>query len=190
MKIVGLFERESAADSAIKELQNAGFNKNRFGVVARNQIKQKVNRQKDTEQGAVQADSKLGSAGGAAVGGLTGLLVSAGTLAIPGIGPVLAAGSLATVFAATGIGAAAGGLLGALTSLGISEKEADFYAEGLKRGGILVVVETDKERASFVKNVLELSGAVEVDKRRQAWQAGGWTTFDESKEPDKTTTRL
>jgi hypothetical protein len=183
-RVFGLFEHEQAADRAINELQKRGFNQEHFGVITRNRITQKVNREEDIREGTVKADQKLGVTGGAAVGGLTGLLLGVGALFIPGVGPVLAAGALGAVAAGAGMGAVAGGLLGALTSMGITE-EADVYAEGIKRGGVLLVVEADDKRASEVNNVLRETGAVETKTQRQAWQEAGWTGFDETKLPDE-----
>lgn len=188
--IIGLFETEAAADHAVKALQEAGFSKNNFSMVTRqNSIVQKVNRAEDQKEGAIQADNKLGAAGGAVVGGITGLLAGVAALAIPGIGPVVAAGSIAaalgTVAAGTGMGAAVGGLLGALTSLGISEEEAHLYAEGVKRGGILVIVEADEASALLANQVMQEAGAVEVDIRREMWESTGWNRFDETVLPDE-----
>ena len=82
---------------------------------------------------------------------IAGLLVGIGALAVPGIGPVLAFGPLAAAIGATaagaGLGAAAGGIIGALVGLGIPEEDANFYAEGVKRGGVLVTVRADDARA-------------------------------------------
>ncbi|MCL4298521.1 MAG: general stress protein [Anaerolineae bacterium] len=188
-RIAGLFEHEQAADRAISELQKKGFNKEHFGVITRNRITQKVNREEDIREGTVKADQKLGVTGGAAVGGLTGLLLGVGALFIPGIGPVLAAGTLGAIAAGTGMGAVAGGLLGALTSMGITE-EAEVYAEGIKRGGVLLVVEADDERAPEVDKIMTQAGAVEVKARRQAWQEAGWSGFDETKLPEEDYSRF
>jgi hypothetical protein len=183
-RIAGLFEQEQAADRAISELQKNGFNKEHFGVITRNRITQKVNREEDIRAGTVKADQKLGVTGGAAVGGLTGLLLGVGALFIPGIGPVVAAGTLAAIAAGTGMGAVAGGLLGALTSMGITE-ETEAYAEGIKRGGVLLVVEADDERAPEVDKIMKQAGAVEIKSQRQTWQEAGWTGFDETKLPEE-----
>jgi hypothetical protein len=98
-----------------------------------------------------------GAVTGTALGGLGGLLVGLGTLAIPGIGPIVVAGAgattLATTAAGAGIGAAAGGLAGALVGLGIPEERARVYNERVSRGGYLVMVdgsEADIQRAATV----------------------------------------
>jgi uncharacterized membrane protein len=187
-RVVGLFAHEQAADRAISELQKKGFTQEHFGVITRNRITQKVNREEDIREGTVKADQKLGVTGGAAIGGLTGLLLGVGALFIPGIGPAVAVGALASslgaIAAGTGMGAVTGGLLGALTSMGITE-EADVYAEGIKRGGVLLLVEADDERAPAVESTMKQAGAVETQTQRRAWQEAGWTGFDETKLPDE-----
>jgi len=108
-------------------------------------------------------------------------------LAVPGIGPVLAAGMIA---ASTGLGATAGGLLGSLTSASINEEEAETYAEAIKRGGILVVVQVEDRFEAEVKNILKEAGALEVEAHRKEWEAAGWTGFDRDVLPDEKYPRL
>ncbi|HXV99137.1 MAG TPA: hypothetical protein VEC93_12005, partial [Anaerolineae bacterium] len=130
----------------------------------------------------------VGAVGGATVGGLTGLLMGIGAIAIPGIGPVLAAGALGTALASAlagaGVGAAAGavtgGIVGALMDVGIPEEDAHFYAEGVKRGNVLVTVHADDTRASIAAGIMRQAGAVDVDSERRTWQAQGWERFDET----------
>jgi uncharacterized membrane protein len=188
--VVGLFESERSADFAIRELQRAGFSKEHFGVMGQNAILQKVDHKEDKEQGTVQSENKLGAAGGAVVGGLGGLLIGVGALLIPGVGPVLAAGTLGGIIgaatAATGMGAAVGGLLGALTSLGISEEDAHVYAEGVKRGGILVVVQAEEKKTPLATEIMQRAGAIEVDIRRKSWEEAGWSGFTEETVPQET----
>ena len=98
-----------------------------------------------------------GAVGGGVVGGVLGLLAGVGALAIPGIGPIIAGGALASTLAGAGIGAAAGGLIGALIGMGIPEEDARYYETGLREGGILVTVD---------------AGAAAVDARRILLDAG------------------
>jgi uncharacterized membrane protein len=112
------------------------------------------------------------------------LVAGVAALVIPGIGPVISAGTLATALGLTaagaGIGAAAGGLIGAMTDLGLSEEETDVYAEGIKRGGILVTVRTEEDERDEVEDLLEEAGAVDVNTRREEWQRSGWRRFEET----------
>ncbi|HEX9440085.1 MAG TPA: hypothetical protein VF909_10395, partial [Roseiflexaceae bacterium] len=102
---------------------------------------------------------------------------------------VIAAGTLATALGTTavgaGIGAAAGGLLGALVGLGIPREDAEFYAEGIKRGGVLVTVQASDDRASEALNIMRGANAVDVDTQRNAWRQSGWSEFDETTYPDE-----
>ena len=98
-------------------------------------------------------------------------------LAIPGIGPVVAAGWLASTAAVAAVGGTAGGLIGALTQSGVSEREANVYAEGVRRGGTLVtarVPETDRAR---YEAILDRS-AVNITDRSAMWERNGWNRFD------------
>jgi uncharacterized membrane protein len=89
--------------------------------------------------------------------------------------------TLGSTAVGVGFGAATGGLLGALIDLGFSEEDAVFYAEGVKRGGILVYVETDPGEENKIKAILRGAGAIDRNSRPQAWQNQRWTTmFDET----------
>jgi uncharacterized protein (TIGR02271 family) len=118
----------------------------------------------------------IGAGVGATVGGLAGLLIGIGAFAIPGVGPIVAAGPIATLLAGVGIGAAAGTLIGALTKLGIPEAHARYYAEGVRRGGTLVTVTTDDARSSIAADTLARSGAADVQRGNEAWRGQGART--------------
>lgn len=102
------------------------------------------------------------------IGGVVGLAAGMVAIAIPGIGPFLAAGPLATTIAgAIGgmtVGAATGGLIGLLRDHGISEEEAEFYAEGVKRGGALVTVHgVSEKRGDEARKILAENGAIDTE---------------------------
>ncbi|OWR28369.1 hypothetical protein CDO73_19055 [Saccharibacillus sp. O23] len=140
-KIVGVFENEREASRAIQHLQDQGFTSDDISVVAkdRNDL-----RAIDEETGTKAPEGlAAGAATGGVLGGVTGLLAGVGALAIPGIGPILAAGPLAATLAGLAVGAGAGGLVGGLVGLGIPENEAEEYQEYLNRGNILVLVDED-----------------------------------------------
>ncbi|GJE62646.1 hypothetical protein MPOCJGCO_4779 [Methylobacterium trifolii] len=109
------------------------------------------------------------------LGGGAGLLAGLGLLAIPGVGPVVAAGWLVATVTGAGVGAAAGGLIGGLTGAGLSEHEAERYAEGVRRGGTLVTVRAGEDLADRVMTILDRSGSIDLDERAQGWRAQGWT---------------
>ena len=112
---------------------------------------------------------------GALVGGFGGLAIGASTLLIPGIGWVALAGPIATMLAGAAAGSAAGGLIGALTSKGVDEEHAHFFAEGLRRGGTLIIVNAQNhEQAKDAEEVMMQNGAVDIQERRGEWMRQGW----------------
>lgn len=124
------------------------------------------------------SDVTTGAVTGGVVGGLTGVLLGLGVLAIPGFGPVLAAGPLVAGLAGAGLGAAVGGLVGALVSWGVPQEEAELYAESVRRGSILVGVKTPDERAQQAVNVMNNHGPVDVERRSEYWRSSGWAGYD------------
>lgn len=115
-----------------------------------------------------------GATTGAIVGGVAGLLVGLGVFVIPGIGPVVAAGPLVATLIGAGAGAAAGGIIGALVGLGIPEDEAKYYAEGVRRGGALLVVHCRDEQVEDVEDILEEYHPLDIEEAAREWAAGGW----------------
>jgi len=130
-------------------------------------------------------ETKTGAGTGAAVGGtalgIVGLLAGIGTLAIPGIGPLVAAGWLVTALTGAAAGAAAGGLIGALTGAGVSHEEAHVYGEGVRRGGSLVTVRTDDADVAAVNLILDERRPRRWDEYRDEYRAGGWRYPDETR---------
>ncbi|WP_419727981.1 hypothetical protein [Lichenicola sp.] len=141
----------------------------------------------DAEQGA-----GTGASIGTILGGGAGLLAGIGSLAIPGVGPVVAAGWLIATLTGAGVGAAvgggAGGLVGMLTGAGVPDDDAHVYAETVRRGGNLVTVRVDEDRAAMVESVLDRHVAIDTTTRRGEYQAGGWTSHDETAAPWSPTT--
>ena len=113
---------------------------------------------------------------GGAVGGGAGILTALGVLAIPGLGPLVAAGVLATTLTTTAAGAVAGGLIGSLTDYGISETDAQLYAEGIRRGGTLVTVRAADDRVAKAEAILKQP--VDVRARRDYYTQSGWKAYD------------
>ena len=124
----------------------------------------------------------IGATAGALIGGGAGLLAGIGALAIPGIGPVVAAGWLVSTLtgAVTGgaAGAATGGLIGSLTKSGVPEREANVYAEGVRRGGSLVTVRTDDARAFEVERIMDRRRSIDWMERDRTYRSEGWERFD------------
>ena len=131
----------------------------------------------DPEQGA-STGAGTGASLGTVLGGGAGLLAGLGMLAIPGVGPIVAAGWLIATLTGAGVGAAAGGLVGSLTGAGVSEADAQVHAEGVRRGGTLVTVRTDDSMASTVDAVLDGRTPVDLTTRRSEYEAEGWKAHD------------
>lgn len=155
--VIGLFRDSRAAERAIRELKDLGFTDGQIGVLMQDRTQE---RQFALDTGTKAGEgAAAGAVGGGVVGGLVGLLAGVGALAIPGIGPIIAGGTLASVLAGAGVGAAAGGLIGALVGMGIPEHEASYYEQGFREGGILVTVDAGT-RAGEARQVL-LNAAAE-----------------------------
>ena len=119
----------------------------------------------------------MGAVGGALAGGGAGVLAGLGLLAIPGVGPVVAAGWLVALAVDAAGGAAAGGLIGALLGSGISAEHAEVYAEGVRRGGALVTVRTTDELNDAASAILDRN-AVDPVSRRAEYAESGWSAYD------------
>ncbi|MEW6354580.1 MAG: hypothetical protein AB1469_09925 [Pseudomonadota bacterium] len=128
--------------------------------------------QADAEYKADLVASVKGAGAGSMVGGLSGLVVGLVMLAIPGVGPVLAAGPLAVALAGAGVGVVAGGLIGAMTRWGIPENEAQYYAEGVQRGGTLLSISASDDMAEVAEDIIRDHGPVDIQKRAAEWRAG------------------
>jgi len=119
-----------------------------------------------------------GAVTGGVLGGAAGVAVSLMGLAIPGIGPIIAAGPIVAGLTGAGVGAVAGGLIGGLTSLGVSEEHAEYYAESVRRGGALVTIRCDESRAERAAQIMQDHGAVDIERRVERWRDTGWTGYD------------
>ena len=157
----GIFETRSHAETAVDALVAAGFRSDDMSLLAPDH--------KTTHEMATEKNTKApegtttGVTTGGAIGGTLGLLAGIGALAIPGVGPFIAAGPIMGALAGLGVGGAVGGLVGALVGMGIPEFEAKRYEGRLKDGGILLSVHCDNsEWTSKAKEILERSGAQDV----------------------------
>src|SRR5204863_3194747 len=110
------------------------------------------------------------------------LLAGLGIMAIPGLGPVVAAGWLASTAAVAAVGGATGGIIGALTEAGVDDTDAHVYAEGVRRGGTLVTARVPDADRSRVEAILDRS-AVNVQERARMYEEGGWSRFDPDAPP-------
>ena len=175
--VVGLYDRLDDAQNAVSELVSAGFSRENISIVAAD-----TEGKFKTYVGESGEEVGTGAGVGAAIGGLGGLLVGLGALAIPGIGPVLAAGPIASALIGMGVGAVTGGLIGALVDAGVPEEQANLYAEGVRRGGTLVKVTAPEDRLEKAAEIMDRFNPIDVDQRATAWRSENWSRFD----PDAT----
>lgn len=180
--VTGLFDDYDNALTAVNKLQSLGIDRAQISLVANNtddRYSQHPSHKRDSDGGE---DAATGAGIGAALGGAGGLLAGLGLMAIPGIGPVVAAGWLAATGAGALAGAAAGGavggMVGAMTSKGVSEHDAHFYAESVRRGGTVVSAQVDDNLTSEAQAILDDEGAVEMGARERVYQGEGWSRFD------------
>lgn len=179
--VTGLFDNHAAAQSVVQELLAGGFRRDDISVMAK-EVEPESKRavvEYVEESGEKQVeDMAMGAGAGAAIGGLSGLAIGLASLAIPGFGPIIAAGPVAAFIAGTGIGATVGGLISGLTRLGVPEKDAQHYAEGVRRGGMLVNVNAEDEQAGRAVEIMRRHHPVEINKRAAEWREEGWPGFD------------
>lgn len=165
--VVGVFATTREAEEAIRELRDEGAPAAAISLVARRNTSGGEELAGE-ERGEVseKASNIVADAGiGAAVGGVGGLLLSVAGLVLPGIGPIIAAGPIAATLTGAGIGAAGGGLLGAIEETGVPEKDAQDYAEGVRRGDVLVTVKAPPDKAALVRDIMDRHGALDIDER-------------------------
>lgn len=180
--VSALFDVYEDAQRAVRDLETAGVPHRDISLVANNA--HGGHEAGDHQADKAGDDAGKGAVAGTVVGGAGGLLAGLGLLAIPGLGPVVAAGWLLSTVVGAGVGAAvggaAGGLVGALTHAGVSEEDAHVYAEGVRRGGTLVTAKVDDAHADAARNVLAADRTVDLPTRRESYRGEGWTGFDES----------
>ncbi|WP_263383594.1 RNA recognition motif domain-containing protein [Granulicella arctica] len=157
----GIFPSHSAAEAAVDRLHAAGFSNDDVSVLmADKQGSKDFAAEKNTK---APEGTTVGVLGGGTLGGTLGLLAGIGALAIPGVGPLIAAGPIMGALAGLGIGGAVGGLVGALVGMGIPEYEAKRYEGRVNDGGILVSVHCESsEEISRAKDVLKAAGGEDI----------------------------
>lgn len=172
--ITRLYDSYAQAQVVLRNLKAAGIADSEISVVA--------NR---TGAGIEEENSNTatGASLGAVAGGGAGLLAGLGMMAIPGVGPVVAAGWLAATLAGAAAGAASGGIIGALTEIGHTPEDAELYAEGLRRGGTIVTVRTESRREAEVKLIMDRTHPVDTGMRRDEYRNAGWSGFNSQAAP-------
>ena len=159
--VYGIYSNRATAETAVNQFLRSGFSNDDVSVL--------MSDIKSTKDFAAEKDTKApegtaaGAGVGAIVGGTLGLLAGIGALAIPGVGPLIAAGPIMGALAGVGAGGAVGGLVGALVGMGIPEYEAKRYEGRVKEGGILVSIHCDtSEEISRAKDLFKATGADDI----------------------------
>jgi hypothetical protein len=159
--VFGIYKSSAQAESAVDRLLAGGFSNSDISVLLPdNQGSREFAHEKNTK---VPEGATTGVTAGGAVGGTLGLLAGIGALAIPGVGPFIAAGPIMGALAGLGVGGAVGGLIGALVGMGIPEYEAKRYEGRVKDGGVLMSVHCDtSDEIERAKDLLEQTGAEDI----------------------------
>jgi uncharacterized membrane protein len=174
--IAALFDDFENAAQVVQRLHAADIEPLEVSIIAHNEDDRYSRYAKPADRAAKEDDTVTGTVLGGILGAGAGLLTGLSLIAIPGLGPTIAAGWL--VAALSGVGAAAGAAVGALavtlTDVGLSAEEAEAYAEGVRRGGTLVVVRTLQDNIERVVEIFNDAGAVDIDERMELWRSEGW----------------
>ena len=170
--VFGLYRDRASVEGAVDALRQEGFRKTDISVLfPENQGTKDFAHEKSTK---APEGTATGATSGAVVGGTLGWLAGIGALAIPGLGPFIAAGPIVAALAGAGAGGVVGGITGALVGMGIPEYEAKRYEGRIKEGGILLSVHADDSKwVSKAKDILKRTGAEDVASSGEAsadWQ--------------------
>ena len=149
-RVVGVYDNGDDAVRAVEELKARGYDRDDISIVARDRDEvEAVNAETGTK---TEEGLAAGAATGGLLGGAAGLLAGVGALAIPGIGPILAAGPIAAALTGAAVGAGTGGLAGALIGMGIPEDEAGQYERDVKDGKLLVLLDPNARTTDSLVN--------------------------------------
>lgn len=165
--VYGIFDTRFNVEEAVDELKARGFRNTDISVLmADSQGAKEFAHEKDTK---APEGTAIGVSTGAVVGGSLGWLAGIGALAIPAVGPLIAAGPIMALLAGAGLGGAIGGLTGALIGMGLPEYEAKRFEGRIKNGGILASIHCDNDTwAKHAKSILEETGAKDISTTSEA----------------------
>jgi hypothetical protein len=173
-----MYDHYEDAQAVVAALEEAGIPHSDISLVANSDAHGRY-AGTSTGEKTTGTGAGVGALAGTVLGGGAGLLAGIGALAIPGVGPVVAAGWLIATLAGAGVGAASGGLVGSLTGAGVSHDEAQVYSEGVKRGGSLVSVRTDESDVARVESIFAGRKTTDWQERRASY-GSDWKGFDET----------
>src|SRR5579871_6500980 len=165
--VFGIYQNATQAEHSVDQLLAGGFRNDDISVLLPdNKSTKDFAHEKNTK---APEGTTTGVATGGAIGGTLGLLAGIGMLAIPGVGPFIAAGPIMGALAGLGVGGAVGGLIGALVGMGIPEYEAKRYEGRIKEGGVLLSAHCDtSEEITRAKDILKKTGAQDISSSGEA----------------------
>jgi hypothetical protein len=175
--IVALYDDIVVGRQVVEDLVKEDFPRSSISLItndAQNQYSHYLDKDYAPKEDAVSATEGAGF--GAIVGALTGVLVGLASLTIPGIGLVIVAGPIAAGLTGALAGAVTGGVAGALIKSGVPEDDAPYYAEGIRRGGTLISIQTSNTLAA--SDIMNRYGAINIHERSSQWRQAGWKGFD------------
>jgi hypothetical protein len=174
-----VYEDHDVARIVVGELESAGFPTSSISLLANKKVSALYDDVDDaSEAGDDASEAGDGAAVGAGVGGAVGLLAGLGILAIPGLGPVVATGWLASTVVGAVAGGVAGGLVGALIDAGVPEDHAHVYSEAVRRGGTLLSVKVEEKDVVIARAILDRHTSVDPVRRGAEYRETGWKQFD------------
>jgi hypothetical protein len=179
--VVGLYDAHADARESTEALVDAGFPRDRISMATQHNKRRVATGERRRE--ADDQAARRASAGGTeevVLGGLGGLLIGLGTVAIPGLGVIAAAGPLAGLIT----GGVSDGLVGALIELAIPKEEAEIYTEGVRHGATLILVQSEESRVNEARSLMSHSNPIDIDKRTKDWREGGRQGDDRDAEPE------
>ncbi|NLO41378.1 MAG: hypothetical protein GX115_18175 [Ruminiclostridium sp.] len=153
--VVGVFDRMDFAEKAAREIKERGLRTDDISILAKNGDQTESR----DATGMVNDNISNGAVTGGIIGGLAGLLIGAGLVAIPGLGIIAAAGPITGLIG----GAATGGIIGGLVDLGIPEEESKRYESDVKSGKVVFTMKTEEDKVDDITNILQTNGAERVN---------------------------
>ena len=159
--VIGIAKSEAQADTIVTRLQNAGVPTSDISVLMPDRTESRDFAHEHSTK--APEGTTIGVGAGGIAGGVLGLLAGIGALAIPGVGPLIAAGPIMAALSGAAVGATIGGIAGALIGMGIPEFEAKQYEAKVKEGNILISVHThDSDDAKHIKEIMQTAQAEDV----------------------------
>ena len=179
--ITKAYDTYKKAHGAVDKLVTAGIPMSEISVLANRNANEQVTEAYEADEDKTEAGPGAGV--GATIGGAAGLLAGLGIMAVPGLGPVVAAGWLASAALGAAAGGATGGIVGSLINSGVPEEHAHVYSEAVRRGGTLVSVQAEDHDVAKVHAILNEFVPLDPVQQSLTYRDTGWNSFDPNAGP-------